>query len=72
VNVTRLMVLRISNEQDIGETKRCHAPKYNPSNLGYQARPRTNPAPQIKFSSGSKKPTCVLVNCNGWNSTSKS
>ena len=37
MNVTRLMVLRINFEQDIPEAKRCHAAKYNPSALGYQA-----------------------------------
>lgn len=38
VNVTRLMVLRIGDEQDIAETKRCHALHYNLSRLGYQSR----------------------------------
>jgi hypothetical protein len=37
MNVTRLMVLWISDEPDIAETKRCHALEYNPSDLGYQA-----------------------------------
>lgn len=36
MNMARLMILRISNEQDIAETKRCHTPKYNPSRFGYQ------------------------------------
>ena len=36
MNMPRLMVLRISNEQNIAETKRCHAIEYNPSTLGYQ------------------------------------
>jgi hypothetical protein len=40
MNVTRLMILRIGNEQDTAETKRCHAPLDNPSNLGYQAGSR--------------------------------
>jgi hypothetical protein len=36
MNMTRLMILRISDEQDIAETKRCHMLNYNPSLLGYQ------------------------------------
>jgi hypothetical protein len=40
MNMTRVMVLRIRDEQDIAETKRCHKLNYNLSDLGYQARPR--------------------------------
>src|ERR1700680_2574808 len=36
MNMTRFMVLRVRDEQDISETERCHASKYNPSALGYQ------------------------------------
>jgi len=36
MNMSRLMVLWISNERDIAETKRCHGLDYNPSDLGYQ------------------------------------
>ena len=71
MNMTWLMVLRISDEQDIAETKRCHTPKYNPSVLGYQARPRANAPSQIKFTSGGQKPTYGLLNSSGWISTSK-
>ena len=49
MNVTRFVVLRISNEQDIAETKRCHGLKYNPSDLGYQARQRLEPLPRRKL-----------------------
>jgi hypothetical protein len=37
MNVARPVVLRISDEPDIPETKRCHLLKYNPRVLGYQA-----------------------------------
>jgi hypothetical protein len=36
VNMPLLMVLRISNEQYIAETKRRHTKEYNPRRLGYQ------------------------------------
>jgi hypothetical protein len=48
MNMTRLMVLRISNEPDIAEAKRCHALKYNPSDLGYQDA-LANGAPRRKI-----------------------
>ena len=71
MNMTRLMVLWISDEQDIAETKRCHGLDYNPSHLGYQARPRVKVPAQIKFSSGDQKSAYVLLNSIGWNSISK-
>jgi len=37
MNVARLMVLRIRDEEDIAETKRCHVPQHNLSGLDYQA-----------------------------------
>jgi hypothetical protein len=72
MNVTRYMVLRISDEPDIAETKRCHALHYNPSDLGYQsAFCEWNVPSQNKFDPENKKPAYVLLNSIGWNSTLK-
>jgi hypothetical protein len=72
MNVTRYMVLRISDEPDIAETKRCHALHYNPSDLGYQrACYEWNVPSQNKFDAENKKPAHVLLNSIGWNSTLK-
>ncbi len=38
MNMPRLMVLRISNEQNIAKTKRGHVIEYNPRRLGYQTQ----------------------------------
>jgi hypothetical protein len=72
MNMTRLMVLRISNELDIAEAKRRHAPQYNPTDLGYQrACYEWNVPSQNKFDGENKKPAYVLLNSIGWNSALK-
>jgi len=62
MDMTRLMVLRISDETDIAETKRCHGMSITQATWVINPDPWRNIPSQTKFWSGDQKPTCVLLN----------